>query len=409
MPKKNTSGLTDIKVKNAKPGDKAYKLFDKDGLFLFVSPSGGKLWRLKYRFDGKEKVLSFGKYPVVSLLDARGKLLDAKKFLDKGIDPGAIKKAKDAEKTERKENTFENIAREWFVKFSTQWTASTAQKKIRRLETIVFPAIGSMPVKEIKAPDVLAILRTTEERGAIDLAHRLKIACSQVFRYAIATGKAERDPTADLRGALHPINVTHRAAIIEPEKAAELLRAIDRYNGTFVVRCALRLSPLFFVRPGELRKAEWADVNFEAGLWSLPDIQMKMKTPHIVPLATQALEILKELHTVTGSGKYVFPANGKPDKHMSENTINQALRRMGYSSEDMTGHGFRAMARTILDEVLQIRPDFIEHQLAHAVRDPLGRAYNRTSHLEERRKMMQKWADYLDNIKSEKNISSKAI
>ncbi|WP_051284196.1 tyrosine-type recombinase/integrase [Desulforegula conservatrix] len=282
MPKKNTSGLTDVKVKSSKPADKAYKLFDGDGLFLYVSPSGGKLWRMKYRFEGKEKLLSFGAYPTVSLADAREKRFEAKKLLDKGLDPGALKKAEEAEITERIENTFENIAREWFEKFSAQWTEATAQKKIRRLETIVFPVIGSTPVKELKAPDVLAILRATEERGAVDLAHRLKIACSQVFRYAIATGRAERDPTADLRGALPPINVTHRAAIIEPEKAAELLRAIDRYNGTFVVRCALKLSPMFFVRPGELRKAEWADVDFDSGLWSLPDKQMKMKNPHMI-------------------------------------------------------------------------------------------------------------------------------
>jgi len=264
--------------------------------------------------------------------------------------------------------------------------------------------IGHRPIKGIKSSDIINVLRIIESRGAIETAHRIKIVCSQIFRYARACDKADTDPTVDVSGFILPAKVKHRAAIIEPDGIAGLLRSIDGYEGTFIVKCALQLAPLFFVRPGELRHAEWAEIDFESALWSIPAERMKMRTSHIVPLSRQAIEILKSLHPFTCISKYVFPSSRTPLRPMSNNAILSGLRRMGYEKDEMSGHGFRAMARTILDEVLQIRPDFIEHQLAHAVRDPNGRAYNRTSHLEERKKMMQTWADYLDGLKAEAKV-----
>ena len=392
--------LTDTAIKNAKPGDKTTRLFDGGGMYLEVAPAGGKWWRLKYRYDGKEKRLSLGVYPDVSLKDARQRRDDARKLLADGVDPGENRKAVKAAKTERAGNSFEVIAREWFAKNSTTWTENHGSRIIRRLERDVFPWIGGRPIADITAPELLAVLRRIEERGAVETAHRAHQNCGQVFRYAIATGRAERDPSPDLKGALPPVKQTHHAAITEPKAIGELLCAIDGYQGHFVTKCALRLAPLFFVRPGELRKAEWAEIDLDKAEWNIPAERMKMREPHLVPLSTQAVEILRELHALTGGGRYVFPGartNGRP---MSDNAILAALRRMGFAKDEMSGHGFRAMARTILDEVLQVRPDFIEHQLAHAVRDPNGRAYNRTAHLAERRKMMQQWADYLDKLKA---------
>jgi integrase len=267
------------------------------------------------------------------------------------------------------------------------------------MERDLFPWIGKRPISEIKAPELLGALRRVESRGALESARRLKIIAGQVFRYAVATGRAERDPSGDLKGALAPPQERHHAAITDPKDVAPLLRAIDGYQGHFVVKCALRLAPLFFVRPGELRHAEWAEIDLDEAIWNIPAHKMKMKQAHIVPLCKQAVEILTELKKLTGASRYVFPSGRTYARPMSENAILAALRRMGYDKDTMTGHGFRAMARTILDEVLQVRPDFIEHQLAHAVRDPNGRAYNRTAHLIERRKMMQTWADYLDGLK----------
>jgi integrase len=269
-----------------------------------------------------------------------------------------------------------------------------------RLEGDVFPYLGTRPIKEIKAPELLTVLRRVEARGTFELAHRIRTICGQVFRYAVATGRAERDPAADLRGALSPVQTINRAAITEPTKAAGLLRAIDDYQGGFVVRCALRFAPLVFVRPGELRHAEWSEIDIETAEWNIPASKTKMKEPHLVPLSKQAIDILKELKEYTGTSRYVFPSGRTFDRPMSDNAILAALRRMGYEKSEMSGHGFRAMARTILDEVLQVRPDFIEHQLGHAIRDPNGRAYNRTAHLDERRKMMQLWSDYLDGLKA---------
>lgn len=396
--------LTDVKVRNAKPTEKQFKLFDGDGLFLLVmppgkkTPNGSKCWRFKYRFAGKEKLLALGTYPEVSLSDARDKRTEARRQIAAGIDPGEARKARKVANAEKAANTFEVVAREWYGKNEPVWSPTHAVMVISRLEKDVFPAIGNRPVSEIKAPDVLKMLQNIEARGVIETAYRIKIVCGQVFRYATATGRAEGDPTAALKGALSKRRVKHHASITDPKEAAVLLRAIDGYQGGFVVRQALRLAPLVFVRPGELRKAEWAEIDLGNAEWNIPAEKMKMKQPHLVPLSKQAVEILRELQPVTGSGKYLFP--GRASKPMSENGINAALRYLGYDKDTMTGHGFRAMARTILDEVLQVRIDFIEHQLAHAVKDPNGRAYNRTSHLAERRKMMQTWADYLDELKS---------
>lgn len=390
--------LSDMKVQKAKSKDKPVTLFDGGGLFLMITPTGGKLWRFKYRFDGKEKKLAFGSYPEISLLDARRRRDEARAQIAHGIDPGAVRKAQKQAKIEETE-TFEIIAREWQEKFKSKWQEEYADKIMRRLELNVFPSIGLKPIKNIKAPELLAVLRRVESRDALELAHRIRNLCDQIFRYAVATGRTERNPAADLKGALSPVKEKHRAAITDPKRVGELLRAIDSYQGTFVVQCALKLAPLVFVRPGELRHAEWSEINLENAEWNIPASKMKMKEAHLVPLSRQAIEILRKLHTLTGSGRFVFPSERSSQRPMSENAILVALRIMGYPKEEMSGHGFRAMARTILDEVLQVRPDFIEHQLAHAVRDPNGRAYNRTAHLNERRKMMQKWADYLDDIK----------
>ena len=391
---------SDTAIRNAKPGDKAKKMFDGGGLYLEISPKGGKWWRLKYRFDGKEKRLSLGVYPDVSLKDARERRDEARKLLANDIDPSQNRKAKKAAKAERASNSLEVVAREWFAKHEPNWSPNHANRIVRRLERDIFPWIGGSPVADITAPQLLEVIRRIEQRGALETAHRALGNCGQVFRYAVATGRAERDPTGDLKGALPPVKGTHFAAVTEPGKVAEVLRAIDAYEGTLPVRCALRLAPLVFVRPGELRHAQWADIDLDAAEWRYK--VTKTNTQHIVPLSRQAVEILQELHPLTGRGRYVFPSarNPRGDRPMSDNAMLAAMRRMGIGKEEMSGHGFRAMARTILDEVLGFRPDFIEHQLAHAVRDPNGRAYNRTAHLPERRRMMQEWADYLDRLKA---------
>ena len=391
--------LSDTKIKGTKTSEKQIKLFDGGGLFLLVTPSGGKLWRLKYRHEGKEKLLALGAYPEISLADARQRRDEARKQVAHGIDPAAVRKAQKQAETEETE-TFEVIAREWHTKFTHTWTPGHAVKLLSALKRDLFPWIGARPIKELKAPELLASLQRIEGRGALETAHRMRGLLGQIFRYAVATGRAERDPVADLRGALPQPHENHHAAITDPKEVAPLLRAIDGYQGHFVVKCALRLAPMLFVRPGELRHAEWAEIDLDESVWNIPASKMKMKEPHLVPLSDQAVEILRELQPLTGTSRYVFPSARSYARPMSNNAILAALRRMGFSKDEMTGHGFRAMARTILDEVLQVRPDFIEHQLAHAVRDPNGRAYNRTAHLVERRKMMQTWADYLDGLKA---------
>ncbi len=390
--------LTDTAIRNAKPAKKAKKLFDGGGMYLEVAPSGGKWWRLKYRFGGKEKRLSLGVYPDVSLKDARERRDEARKLLANGIDPGENRKAKKAAKVERAANSFEVVAREWFAKRSPNWSASHTPRIIRRLEQDIFPWIGGKPIADLTPPQLLEAIRRIEKRGALETAHRVLRSCGQVLRYAVATGRAERVISGDLRGALPPVKGEHFASVTEPEKVADLLRAMDGYEGTLTVCCALRLAPLVFVRPGELRHAKWSDIDLDSAEWCYT--VTKTDTRHIVPLSKQAVAILRELHPLTGRGCYVFPSARSTARPMSDNAILAAMRRMGISKEEMSGHGFRAMARTILDEVLGFRPDYIEHQLAHAVRDPNGRAYNRTAHLPERRKMMQDWADYLDKLKA---------
>jgi len=392
--------MTDIKARTSKSKEKSYKITDGDGLFLLVHPTGGKWWRFKYRFGGKEKLLALGTYPEVSLANARERRDAARKQVAAGIDPSEARRALKAAKGAGRNNSFEVVAREWHGKFAKQWSAVHAATILCRLTKEIFPWLGSRPIDEIKAPELLKVLRRMESRGAIDTAHRIRNHCCNIFRYAIATGRAERDPAADLMGALPPVKNKHMAAPTDPKQFAPLLQAIEAFEGSFVVKCAMLLAPMLFVRPGELRHAEWAEIDFETAEWNIPGHKMKMKEPHLVPLPLQAVEILKTLHPLTGSGKYVFPCHRSPLRCMSENAVNAGLRRLGFEKSEITGHGFRAVARTILDEVLHVRPDYIEHQLAHAVRDPNGRAYNRTSHLEERRKMMQLWADYLDELKA---------
>ena len=403
---------TDVTVRNIKPIDATLRLSDGDGLYMLVRPNGAKWWRLDYSIGGKRKTLSIGVYPDTGLKAARDKADEARQFVAAGTDPSDVRKANKAQQAKAREadrriadglpavDSFEEVGREWFAKFSGEWAPSHADKIIRRLERDIFPWVGKRPIANINPPELLSVLRRIEERGAVETAHRAHQNCGQIFRYAIATGRAERDPSPDLRGALPAVKQTHHAAITDPRAIGELLRAIDGYQGYFVTKCALRLAPLVFVRPGELRKAEWTEVDLDKAEWNLPAKRMKMREPHLVPLSTQGVEILRELHALTGDGRYVFPGartNGRP---MSDNAVLAALRRMGFAKDEMSGHGFRAMARTILDEVLQVRPDYIEHQLAHAVRDPNGRAYNRTAHLAERRKMMQQWAAYLDRLKA---------
>lgn len=397
MPKR-IAPLSEVKVRTAKSRENTYKIFDGGGLFLLITPSGGKLWHFKYRFDKKEKKLAFGTYPEISLADARQRRDEARKQVAHGIDPGALRKAMKQAETEETE-TFEVIAREWHTKFAPTWTMGHAEKLLSALERDAFPWIGARPIKELKAVELLATLRRIESRGVLETAHRMRGLIGQVFRYAVATGRAERDPTSDLRGALPQPKESHYPAIIDPKEVAPLLRTIDGYTGDFTTKCALRLAPMFFVRPGELRQAEWTEIDLDEAEWNIPGDKMKLKQPHIVPLCRQAIEILTDLKALTGASKYVFPSLRTSKRPMSNNTVNAALRRMGYDKNTMTGHGFRALARTILDEVLQINPNVIEAQLAHKVPDTLGRAYNRTTHLTERRKMMQRWVDYLDELK----------
>ena len=390
--------LSNVQIKNAKPGERAVKLFDGGGLYLEIAPSGGKLWRLKYRFDGKEKRLSLGRYPEVTLADARKRREAARELLANGVDPSEERKAKKAERAARLENAFEPVAREWFEKNAPNWAPTHADKIIKRLENDVFPWLGKRPIADITAPEFLKVLRRIEERGALDTAHRAHQNCGQVMRYAIATGRATRDPTADLRGSLPAAKHQHFAALTEPVQVGGLLRAIEAFEGTFVVQCALRLAPLVFVRPGELRKARWADIDLDRAEWRY--VVSKTKTDHLVPLSTQAVAILRDLQAKTGHREHVFPGRN-PRKPMSDMAVNAALRRLGYDTRtEITGHGFRAMARTILHQELNFAPELIEHQLAHRVPDSLGAAYNRTKFIEQRREMMQSWSDYLERLKA---------
>ena len=389
--------LTDVVIRSAKPTTKALKLYDSGGLYLEVSPSGGKWWRLKYRFNGKENRISLGVYPETTLRTARERRDTERKLLAEGIDPSKNRKTEKSAQASRAANSFEQIAREWFAKFSPSWAPAHAARKIRLFERDIFPWIGQQPIAEITAPELLSVLHRIEKRGVSETERRALVSCGQVFRYAVASGRAERDPSGDLRGALPPVKGEHFAAITAPDSLATILRAFEGYNGTLPVRCALRLMPLLFVRPGELRKAEWSQIDLDAAEWRY--MVTKTQTEHIVPLSRQAVAILRELYPLTGNGHFVFPSARSNTRPMSDNAILAAMRTMEIAKEVTTAHGFRATARTILDEVLGVRTDLIEHQLAHRVKYPNGRAYNRTAFLPERREMMQTWADYLDQLK----------
>ncbi len=395
--------LTDKAIKALKPKQKPYKVTDGLGLYLLVQPNGSRLWRLKYRYAGKEKLAALGVYPETGLAEARARRDELRRLHAGGVDPVAYRRAAGQARLAAAENSFKVVADEWFGKKSPGWVPKHATKIIERMRRDVYPWLGSRPVTEITASEVLAVLRRIEERGAIETAHRAHGDISAVFRYSIATQRATSDPCRDLRGALSPRKERHLAAITDPKKIPELLNAIHGYEGGLVVRCALRLAPLVFVRPGELRSARWSDIDLEAAEWRFS--ASKTGQPHIVPLASQAVAILRELHPLTGHRELVFPGERSPLRPMSENTVNAALRSLGVPKEQMTGHGFRAMARTILEENLKFPAYLIEAQLAHAVRDSNGRAYNRTTHLEERRAMMQRWADYLDALRSPKVIA----
>ena len=401
--------LTALQVKNVKPADKTHRLFDGGGLYLEVSPRGGKWWRLKYRYAGKEKRISLGVYPGVTLKEARDRRYQARKLLDGFIDPSEHRQSIRERIRTTAANTFEVVAREWFAQHEPTWAQSHSSKIIRRLEKDIFPWIGKKPIDSITPPRLLEVVRRIEGRGVLETAHRALATCGQVFRYAVATGRAERDVSADLRGALPPIKRKHFAAATDPDKVAALLRQLHGYSGSVIVRCALQIAPLVFVRPGELRQAKWQDIDLEDSEWRF--VVSKTETPHIVPLARQALEILREIEPLTGEGTYVFPSarNTKGDRAMSDNAILAAMRGMGISKDEMCGHGFRAMARTMLDEVLGYRPDLIEQQLAHQVRDPNGRAYNRTKHLAERKEMMQDWADYLGRLRERRKANQNEL
>ena len=392
--------LTDPTIRNAKPGDKPIRLFDAGGLYLEVSPKGGKWWRLKYRFDGKEKRLSLGTYPDVGLKAARASRDEARKLLADGVDPGALRKATKAADSAVVNDTFEAVAREWYGKAYANKAESTREKTMTRLVQDVFPIIGHMPVASIEPAHIRALIELIEQRGALDIAKRVFNYVGRTLRYADSLGKVARDVSAsiDLNLILTKRDTKHHAALTDPVAVGGLMRAIDGFSGGFVTVCALKLSALTFVRPGELRHAEWTEFDFDSATWNIPGSKMKMKEDHTVPLSTQAVAVLRELHNLTGQGRYVCPSERGGLRPMSENTINAALRRMGFTTDEMTAHGFRAMARTLLDEKLSYRVDFIEHQLAHAVKDANGRAYNRTAHLDGRREMMQGWADYLDTL-----------
>lgn len=391
--------LTIRELDSAKTKDKPYKLADGDGLYLEIMPTGAKYWRLKYRIAGKEKRLAFGVYPEVRPPEARKRARDARELIRAGTDPGEAKRATRRNAVIAGTSTFEIIAREWLDSRNGLIEPKQQEKCLARMVNDVFPWLGRRPISEIDAPEVLIVLRRIDKRGARYTAHKVRSEISRVFRYGIATGRAKSDPARDLIGAIPPPVETHFASIVEPVKVGEMLRAFDGFSGTFPVQCALKLAPMLFVRPGELRKAEWAHFDLPKAEWRYR--VSKTNTDHLVPLASQAVTILRELYALTGAGRFVFPGARTTAVPMSDAALNAALRRLGYDTRtEITGHGFRAMARTILHEELHHKPEVIEHQLAHSVPDTLGTAYNRTKFLKERKVMMQEWADYLDKLKS---------
>ncbi len=390
--------LSDTRIKTAKAKQKLYKLYDGKGLYIEITPTGSKRWRFKYRFNDKEKRISLGIYPDVSLKEVRLRRNECRELLAEGIDPSQARKQRAAKKVELNKNTFEAVAREWHTKQKKQWSEGHAQKTLAWLEKNIFPFMVSRPIADIKPPELLQVLRKVEARGAHDTAIRLRAICSQIFRYAISIGKAERDISADLKGALEPAERKHFATITEPKEIGALLRAIDGYTGSYIVRHALQLAPLVFVRPGELRHAEWTEFNLDNAEWIIPADKMKKKRKHIVPLSSQAVDILKSIHQLTGNARYVFHSERTNTRPMSENTINAALRRLGYSKEQMTGHGFRSMASTRLNEQ-GFNIDWIELQLAHSEGNSVRAAYNYAQYLPERKEMMQWYSDYLYRLR----------
>jgi len=391
--------LSEIKIKAVKPGEKTFRLADEHGLYLEIAPSGGKWWRLKYRFDGKEKRISLGVHPEVSLREARLKRDDAKRLLTQGVDPSENRKAAKASRVELAGNSLEVIAREWFAQYAPTKAPSHTIRIMQMFERDIFPWIGGRPIAEVNPQELLSVMRRIESRGAIDTAHRSLTTCGMVFQYAVGTGRAPRDPSQDIRSVLKPRPAKkHFAAALEPAHIGALLRQFETYEGNIIVRSALQIGPMLVVRPGELRQAEWKDVDLEKAEWRF--LVTKTNTPHIVPISRQAVEILRELQPLTGHGQYIFPGIS-PTRPMSNNAVLAAYRRMGIPSEELCAHGWRATFRTLCDEVLRAPLDVIEHQLAHTVKDPLGRAYNRTTKLDERRRLMQEWSDYLEGLKSE--------
>jgi integrase len=386
--------LTDTAIRSVRPLEKQQKLFDERGLFLLVTPTGSKIWRFKYRFQGKEKLISLGHYPAVSLKDAREKAADARKTLGGGNDPSAERKAAKLQLA----NTFELVAREWHEKQRAAWTAQYAAKILRYMEKNLFPYIGARPVGAIKPSELLPVMRGMEARGAVALAHVMRGVCSGIFRYAVITGRAERDSAADIRGAITPHVTKNRPAITDPVEVGKLLVAIDKYHGTFVVRNALRLMCLSFCRASEIQRAEWSEFDFEDALWRIPAVKMKMSRDHLVPLSPQAIAVLEEMRPFSSDGQYVFPGRKKGNPLLSINTFTDAIHYMGYSPQEMCAHGFRAMASTLLNE-RGYPPDVIERQLAHVPSNRIRAAYNRAEYLPERRKMMDEWAIYLDSLR----------
>ena len=384
--------LTETKIKALKPRSAPYRVADAKGLCIEVRPTGAKLWRVRYRYSGTARMLGLGEWPAVSLAGAHDRRDDARKLLAQGIDPSAARKeAKQADA-----QTFETIAREWLGR--REVSEATAAKDHWLLEDHALPALGAKPITAITAADVLTLLQKLEDRGLLETASRVRSTISAIFRHAVATLRAQGDPTVALRGAIKSAKVKHHAAITDPRKLGDLLRALHGYGGGFVVACALKLTPLVFTRPGELRHAEWSEIDLDASEWRIPAAKMKMRSEHIVPLSRQSVAILRDLHALTGRGRYVFPSPRSVQRPMSENAITAALRSLGYDGDTMTAHGFRSTASTLLHE-LGHPSDVIERQLAHKERNAVKDAYNRAQHLPERRKMMQAWADYLDGLR----------
>lgn len=391
--------LTDIAIKNLKPKDKPYKVYDGQALYLEVTPAGGKKWRFRYYFEGKDKRITIGSYPLVGLKEARERAMTQRKLLDQGKDPLGERQREAEERAQAK--TFYEAGQAWEESFLAHLAPATKRKKTGLLTNYVYPLIGKMPLMDIKPFFLLnKVIKPLETEKKLETAHRVKMLCSQIFRYAVAHGWAERDITYELRGAIPQPKVQHRATILEPAKIGRLLRDIDNYHGQTSVKYALRLLPLLFVRPGELRHAEWLEINFKEAVWRIPGEKMKMGTPHIVPLARQALEIIRELKEVCEESKYLFPGQRSNQSPISDAAMTVALRRMGYSKEQLTPHGFRSMASTLLNEQGYNR-DWIERQLAHSERDGVRAAYNYAEYLPERKKMMQDWADYLEGLKGQ--------